>query len=52
MGCDYCAARYMHDGGQDDIAKRWAMYGVDQKRAHKLRAEGTLIDPELKRRKR
>jgi hypothetical protein len=66
MGCDYCAARYLRDNadgvvrreGFDDEEVRsapditkWTVYGVDEKRAYLLKAEGVFIDPELKQRK-
>lgn len=48
MGCNYCAARYLMAGGQDDVST-WAYYGVDHNVVNELRQQGELIDPELKR---
>jgi hypothetical protein len=50
MGCAYCAARYLRDGGEDDLSK-WERYGVSVREAHALRMQGEFIDPELKKRK-
>lgn len=51
MGCNWCAARYLNDGGEADISK-WECYGVNPQEVNELRASGELIDPSLKRRKR
>lgn len=50
MGCNWCAARYLRDGGEADIAK-WEMYGVDVNEVNELRRQGEFIDPEIRKRK-
>lgn len=49
MGCAWCGARYLRDGGQH--IGDWERLGISAREAHALRAEGQFIDPELKRRK-
>lgn len=47
QGCNYCAARYLHDGGEADITK-WSVYGVDPDTVNALRRRGELIDPAVR----
>lgn len=48
MGCVFCLARYLRDGGKHE--KDWERYGVSVREGYTLRAEGVFVDPELKRR--
>lgn len=50
MGCNYCGARYLANGGEH--IGDWEKYGGSVKLATQLQMQGELIDPELKRRKR
>lgn len=51
MGCNYCAARYQHNGGESDLTK-WVPYGIDLNVVNRLRRDGEFIDPELKKRRK
>lgn len=49
LGCVYCGARYLANGGKH--ISDWERYGVSVKSATEAQLQGELIDPELKKRK-
>ena len=51
MGCNWCAARYVANGGKEDIAN-WSRNGVDVRQATQLRLSAEFVNPEIKERRK